>query len=471
MAEGEYAARLDEAAGSDSSLRLPGGSSRSWWAALTITAMAGLSLLLVWQHIGRPVRFRVLFDMAAAAITLTIVWRAVLGGRPVTGVHAVVSGSFALVALLAADAGQPFAAAACLVASGWVLIRPSNSTTEPGALTRVQSLVDDTHDDPLAPFAMAAGKSYVFSSDSTAALAYRALGGLAVVSGDPIGDVTKYPQVISRFCALCRTRGWHIVVLGASRGQLSAWRDAPGIGHRLTAVPIGRDVVIETDTFNLSGRTNRNLRQAVNRTHNAGITTEVVAERELDSRLRAELIEIMRESGRTLSAERGFAMMLGDALSGHYGDVWLIIARDRHGQAQGFHRYVGTGGGSDLSLEIPWRRTGAPNGIDERLTVDMVVWAKARRVQRVSLAFAPFPGLFAKDGQHRIVLRVARVVAHAGDRFIKLESLYRYVRKFHAMRERRYVLVPLTHLPTALVVLLRLEFGRHRSPASDEQTA
>ena len=79
--------------------------------------------------------------------------------------------------------------------------------------------------------------------------------------------------------------------------------------------------------------------------------------------------------------------------------------------------------------------------------------------------------LFAKDGQHRIVLRVARVVAHAGDRFIKLESLYRYVRKFHAMRERRYVLVPLTHLPTALVVLLRLEFGRHRSPASDEQTA
>ena len=49
----------------------------------------------------------------------------------------------------------------------------------------------------------------------------------------------------------------------------------------LRAVPIGRDIVIEVSTFDMVGRKYRNLRQAVQRTHNAGVTTQVVAEQDL----------------------------------------------------------------------------------------------------------------------------------------------------------------------------------------------
>ena len=48
------------------------------------------------------------------------------------------------------------------------------------------------------------------------------------------------------------------------------------------------------------------------------------------------------------------------------------------------------------------------------------------------------------------------------DSLIALESLYRYLRKFHALGDRRYVLLSLRHIMPAAVVLLSLEFAPRR---------
>ena len=47
---------------------------------------------------------------------------------------------------------------------------------------------------------------------------------------------------------------------------------------------------------------------------------------------------------------------------------------------------------------------------------------------------------------------------HLLDPLIRLESLYRYLRKFHALDERRYVVLCGHHIPAAVLVLLSLEF-------------
>lgn len=328
----------------------------------------------------------------------------------------------------------------------------------------IWALIENTHDDPLAPFAMAADRRYVFSADGAAAVSYRVLTGYAVAAGDPIGNPDRYADAVQRFATLCWLRGWRMVVLGASERCLALWQNVTRDGPHLTAIPIGRDVVIDVDEFSLTGRAKRNLRQGVQRTHNAGITTQVVAEGDLDPRLCAELREVMAESGKAATAERGFAMMLGDTLSGRYPGVWLIVARDSTGRVQGFHRYAGAGHGTDLSLDLPWRRADAPNGIDERLSVDMVSWAKSTGVQRVSLAFAPLPELYEHGAPDRAGLPALRALAHLADRFVKLESLYRYVDKFHTMDQRRYVLFPAMHIAHVAAVLLALEFAPHRAP-------
>lgn len=122
-----------------------------------------------------------------------------------------------------------------------------------------------------------------------------------------------------------------------------------------------------------------------------------------------------------------------------------------------------------MSLDLPWRRSDAPNGTDERLTVDMIDWAKNHGGQRLSLSFAPLTDIFATDPDGP-AQRLARTVLHAADGLIKLESLYRYVRKYDALGQKRYVLLTPVDLLPALVVLLTLEFGPHHSPLRRHRT-
>jgi len=144
----------------------------------------------------------------------------------------------------------------------------------------------------------------------------------------------------------------------------------------------------------MTGRRFHNLRQAVACTRNRGITTLVVAEQDLDEMLSAELADVLYASHRSARLERGFSTILDAALEGRYPGVMLMIGRNASGRIQGFHRYLIAGDGTDVTLDVPWRRPGAPNGIDERLTVDMINWCKAAGTQRLSLAFAAFPDLF-----------------------------------------------------------------------------
>jgi lysylphosphatidylglycerol synthetase-like protein (DUF2156 family) len=400
---------------------------------------------------------------ALAAVALIV--RGIFLGRPVTATHAAAALTLLVTGLAAHVLVLREVGDLAVVASAAVLMWPTRARPDPADLPRVWALVDRTSGDPLAPFAMQALKCHHFTADGTAAIAYRTRLGYAVVSGDPIGDETRFGELVADFAALCRAHGWRIAVLGCSAHRLALWSDAGLPGHAVRAVPIGRDVLIDVPSFDLVGRRFRNLRQAVQRTHNAGITTEIVDECDLDQRLRGELAELLAASPRGAHTERGFSMILDGTLQGRYPGVRLAVARDRTGRVQAFHRYATAGGGADVSLDVPWRRRGAPNGIDERLTVDMISAARARGAQRLTLAFAAFPEIF--DEAHRSRMQALCYAAiHLGDALIALESLYRYLRKFHALGDRRYVLLSMTQLLPLLVVLLSLEFLPRRRISS-----
>jgi lysylphosphatidylglycerol synthetase-like protein (DUF2156 family) len=348
-----------------------------------------------------------------------------------------------------------------IASSGMVLMWPTSSHSRPGDLPRVWRLVNATGADPLAPFAMQTGKSYQFTPDGSAALAYRTRLGIAVVSGDPIGDETRFPEVVNDFAAACRAHGWRIAVVGCSERRLGLWNDSAVLGQSLRPIPIGRDVVIDVSNFDMVGRKFRNLRQAVKRTHNCGVTTETVAEQELSEQQLTELTEVVRESSKGAHADRGFHMNLDGVLEGRFPGMHLIVARDAAGKVQAFHRYATAGGGTDVTLDVPWRRRSASNGLDERLSVDMIMAGKDAGVQRISLAFAAFPEIF-DDKNRAWARRIFYRLTHVLDRLIALESLYRYVRKFHALDGRRYVLISMTQIVPLLFVLLSLEFMPRR---------
>ena len=80
----------------------------------------------------------------------------------------------------------------------------------------------------------------------------------------------------------------------------------------------------------------------------------------------------------------------------------------------------------------------------------------------MSLAFAAFPELF--DARQRTrAPRVYYRLIRLGEPLIRLEALYKYLRKFRSLGRRRYVVLSARHLLAALVVLLSLEFVPFRS--------
>jgi lysylphosphatidylglycerol synthetase-like protein (DUF2156 family) len=429
-------------------------------AARWISALALLSLfswlILTQLHDHREPTWMLTIFVAVAFIA-----RGIFLGRPVTAAHAwmamaLLIAGFAARVVFVDALGNVF-----MVAAGIALMWPTAARPNPADLPKVWALVNVTAGDPVAPFAMQALKCYHFNADGTAAIAYRTRCGYAVVSGDPIGDEAQFPELVHDFVTTCHAWGWRIVVLGCSQRRLDLWSDVAMIGQVLRPVPIGRDVVIDVTDFDMVGRRFRNLRQAVQRTRNSGITTEIVAEQGLDPDLLAELTEVLLASPSGARSERGFSMILDGALEGRYPGIRLIIARDEHGCVQGFHRYATAGRGSDITLDVPWRRRGAPNGIDERLSVDMINAAKAQGAVRLSLAFAAFPEIFDDANRGRIQ-GLFYTVIHLGDALIALESLYRYLRKFQALGDRRYVLLSVSQVLPLLVVLLSLEFMPRR---------
>jgi lysylphosphatidylglycerol synthetase-like protein (DUF2156 family) len=154
-------------------------------------------------------------------------------------------------------------------------------------------------------------------------------------------------------------------------------------------------------------------------------------------------------------------MNLDGALEGRFPGVKLAIARDRSGRVVAFHRYATAGEGSEISLDAPFRRPHARNGVDERLSVDMIFEAKTTGALRLSLAFAASPEIFEAVRRNPLQVVAYRLIHLLGP-LIRLESLYRYLRKFHATTERRYVVLCTHHIPAALVVLLSLEFMPRR---------
>jgi lysylphosphatidylglycerol synthetase-like protein (DUF2156 family) len=417
-------------------------------------------LLREYQHANWQAAGRLAWSLTIFA-AVALIARGIFLGRPVTALHA----TTALIVLLAGFWAQLLSfdvlGHVLIAGSGLALMWPTGARPEPAQLRRVWTLVNMSRGDPVAPFAMQALKSYHFSADGRAAIAFRTRLGYAAVSGDPIGDEAQFPDLVGEFAKMCHTRGWRIAVLGCSERRLGLWADPAVLGQTLRPVPIGRDVVIDVPRFEMTGRRYRNLRQAVQRTRNFGIVTEIVAEQDLDSRQRAELSDVLSASPKGAHTERGFSMILDGALEQRYQGIQLIIARDRTGQVQGFHRYAVAGGGSDITLDVPWRRRGASNGIDERLSVDMINAAKEAGAQRLSLAFAAFPEIFDDDNRGWVQNFFYSAI-HLGDSLVALESLYRYLRKFHALGDRRYVLLSMTQLLPLLFVLLSLEFMPRR---------
>jgi lysyl-tRNA synthetase, class II len=294
-----------------------------------------------------------------------------------------------------------------------------------------RSLVAAWGSDTLAPFALRADKSYFFGEDERAFLAYRVVGGVAIVSGDPIGPGDALPALVDRFIAFARARDWRIAILGASEACLELYR-----GRGLHALYHGDEAVIDVEAFSLDGRAIRKVRQSVHRLERAGFRAEVLRAGEVEPELRAELEAIAR-SWRGTAPERGFVMAM-DALF-RLEDALFVLGRGPDGSPDGFLHFVLSPACGALSLSSMPRRRDTPNGFNEWLVCETVEWGRANGIRRVSLNFAPFAALLAPEARLGALQRAERRALLTLKGRFQLDNLLLFNRKFLPGWQPRFV--------------------------------
>ena len=287
--------------------------------------------------------------------------------------------------------------------------------------------------DTLAPFVLRGDKSYFFDDEETAFVAYKVVGGVAIVSGDPIGPPERFAELVGSFLRFARTRDWRVAILGASEAALGVYRS-----HGLHALYHGDEAVVDTATFSLEGRPIRKVRQSVHRLERAGYTASALRPSEVGAPLRRELEELAR-AWRGAQPERGFVMALDTLFRLDDEDAVFIVGRAADGSVAGFLHFAVCRRGAALSLSSMPRLRTTPNGFNEWLVCSAIDWARTEGFRRVSLNFAPFAALLAPEAELSTLQRIERrALLRLKGRF-QFDNLLLFNRKFFPQWERRFV--------------------------------
>ena len=297
----------------------------------------------------------------------------------------------------------------------------------------IQRAVGSSSGSPARNSAFRLERSYFFSHDERAFLAYRVVGGVAVVSGDPIGPPDEFDELIGRFIRFAHERDWRIAILGASERCLELYRR-----HGLHALYHGDEAVLEIERFSLDGRAIRKVRQSVSRLQKAGFRAEIRHPGEIDRELRARLETIARE-WRCGEPSRGFAMALDALFRLDDDEAVFVIGHGPDDAPAGFLHFAVSRPGSALSLSSMPRLRTTPNGFNEWLVCETVDWARANGFTRISLNFAPFAALLAPEAELSGLQRLERTALLSLKGRFQLDNLLVFNRKFFPSWERRFV--------------------------------
>jgi lysyl-tRNA synthetase, class II len=356
--------------------------------------------------------------------------------------------------------GATLVVGACLLAARALLPWRGGTGDDPLARARAARIIAERAGDTLAPFALRADKHYFFATGDAGFIAYRVVAGVALVSGDPIGDERSFPALIDAFARYAERRGWVLGVLGAGPERLQLWR-AAGLRAHYT----GDEAIVRPDAFSLEGRAIRKVRQSVARLERAGYTAEVLASAHVDAPLAARIDEIAAR-WRGDRSETGYSMAFAGAGVVPERDDLYVIARDRDGEPRGFLHFGVVRRSASLSLSSMRRERDTPNGLNEFLVCEALAYARRAGFERVSLNFAAFALLLDPPAPLDPLSRVERrVLGRLGRRF-QLERLLSFSEKFAPEWTPRYAAYPsLATLPRiALAALLAEAYVTLPSP-------
>jgi len=335
----------------------------------------------------------------------------------------------------------------------------------PGDFSRARDIIRRWGGDTLAYFALRDDKRWWFFGDSV--VAYAVIGGICLVSPDPVGPPDERTQVWTEFHRFADDHGWPVAVMGAGEEWLPVYS---GAGMR--DLYVGDEGVVDCQVFKLEGGEMKGLRQAVNRIARYGYRMEFYDPARVGPDLRARLRGVMAENRRG-DAERGFSMTLGRIFDPDDRGLLLAVAYGPDGEPVAFCHYVPAPGINGYSLDLMRRTNGPhPNGLIDFVVVRTIEHLRDEGHTGLGLNFATMRAVLAGETGDAVSQRIERWLLRRMSDSMQIESLWKYNAKFNPSWRPRYAVYdsPEHMLPAALAVARAESFfelpviGRFLSP-------
>lgn len=348
-------------------------------------------------------------------------------------------------ALMAVGIG--LVAVALILAFRPVVDRARHLRPPADAHARARDIVTRHGSGTLDYFALRSDKQWFFERDGI--VAYAILGGVCLVSPDPIVPVDERERIWAAFRRFADGNGWPLAVLGASEEWLPIYRRS---GMR--DLYVGDEGVVDVRTFSLAGGSHKGLRQAVNRIAKYGYTISFHDPATIPDELAAALREVMVQSRRG-DVERGFSMTLGRIFDPLDRSLLLAVASAPDGKPVAFCQYVPAPGIDGYSLDLMRRDDGEhPNGLFDFILVRTIEKLRDDGRAHLGLNFATMRAVLAGESGDGLTQRIERWLLRRMSDSMQIESLWRFNAKFDPEWFARYVVWDSAEhsLPTALAI-------------------
>ena len=283
------------------------------------------------------------------------------------------------------------------------------------------------------------GNAYWFSSDGRAAIAYRAIAGVAMTIGEPYGDPAALDSAITEFASFCEHRGLQPCLYSVT----ARTRDATlrlGWG----SVQIAEDALLPLGNLQLAGKKWQGVRAAMNKAAREGISAQWWTYPEMPPELRGQIQKVSEK----WVADKGLPemnFMLGglDELNDPNVRCLVAVGTDRklHAITSWLPVYE-EGRPVGWTIDLMRRNTeGAVRGVMEFLIITAALAFQEEGARFVSLSGAPLAGLDrgGRGEQPRALQRVLEIISSTMEPAYGFQSLRQFKDKFQPVYEPLYL--------------------------------
>ncbi|MBY8887902.1 phosphatidylglycerol lysyltransferase domain-containing protein [Streptomyces sp. PTM05] len=281
-------------------------------------------------------------------------------------------------------------------------------------------------DDSLGYFALHRDKAVAWSPGQEAAVTYRVINGVALASGDPVGDPAAWPAAIGAWLHTARSHGWVPAVTGASERAAGLFERA---GMRVLA--FGDEAVTAVADADLTAPEARPLREARDELLAAGYSVTVRRHREV-AREEMDGLVHLADAWRNGAVDRGFTMTLGRMGDPADGACVIVECRDPNDRTCALLDLVPWDGGAGLSLDLMRRERESPDSVFALMLTELLLRARAGAdpvadVERIALNFTVFhaPVTYGQGLGTGFVFRVHRLIVRLLSPRRGLEGVHR----------------------------------------------